>query len=153
MAPEQGVSTSPRRHTHRYIQRLGCTLHYLLIGRAAYDGENLVGQVGGRITRTPIPNTASTTGRVHGTSQRTIFRKMVAKKVEDRFQTMGEVISAVWKQFNLWVRWPRRLLSRLPRPGTRLPDQVEGNSLANTGNLAAMTKPLAAITQVVASEK
>ena len=54
MAPEQGVSTHSA-DARADIYSLGCTLHYLLIGRAAYDGENVSAKLVAHHTH-PIPN-------------------------------------------------------------------------------------------------
>ena len=44
MAPEQGVSTK-HADARADIYSLGCTLHYLLIGKAAYGGETVMAKL------------------------------------------------------------------------------------------------------------
>ncbi|WP_298866587.1 LamG-like jellyroll fold domain-containing protein [uncultured Gimesia sp.] len=92
MAPEQAKDT----HTadaRSDIYSLGCSLHYLLTGESVYRGSTMVNRIMAH-QNDPIP---SLTGKHILISQDVdaVFQKMVAKKPEDRFQSMSEVISAI----------------------------------------------------------
>lgn len=88
MAPEQ--ATDPRNADHRAdIYSLGCTLYRLLTGRPPYMADTLVTMLlAHRDWPTPslcdaVPNLSP--------SVDAIFQKMVAKRPEDRYQSMAEV--------------------------------------------------------------
>jgi len=92
MAPEQGLSTKSA-DARADIYSLGCTLHYLLIGKPAYVGETITAKLLAH-HREPIPNLRKLREDVPEELQ-AIFSKMVAKKIEDRYQTMSEVVAAL----------------------------------------------------------
>ncbi|WP_232103766.1 protein kinase domain-containing protein [Gimesia algae] len=92
MAPEQAKDT----HTadaRSDIYSLGCSLYYLLTGESVYRGSTMVNRIMAH-QNDPIP---SLTGKHILISQDVdaVFQKMVAKKPEDRFQSMSEVIVAI----------------------------------------------------------
>ena len=92
MAPEQAKDT----HTadaRSDIYSLGCSLYYLLTGESVYSGSTMVNRIMAH-QNDPIP---SLTGKHILISQDVdaVFQKMIAKKPEDRFQSMSEVISAI----------------------------------------------------------
>jgi len=92
MAPEQAKDT----HTadaRSDIYSLGCSLYYLLTGESVYRGSTMVNRIMAH-QNDPIP---SLTGKHILISQDVdaVFQKMVAKKPEDRFQSMSEVIDAI----------------------------------------------------------
>jgi serine/threonine protein kinase len=75
------------------IYSLGCSLFYLLTGKATYDGDTLISKLLAHRDQ-PIP--ALRTIRPEVPEQlEAVFRRMVAKKIEDRYQSMTEVISAL----------------------------------------------------------
>ncbi len=90
MAPEQALNTKTA-DARADIYSLGCSLFYLLCGKATYDGDTLMAKLLNHREQ-PIPSLRATRPEV---SERldSIFAKMVAKKVEDRYQTMTEVIA------------------------------------------------------------
>jgi formylglycine-generating enzyme required for sulfatase activity/serine/threonine protein kinase len=90
MAPEQGMSTK-HADARADIYSLGCTLHYLLIGKATYDGETVAAKLVAHHNH-PIPNLCELRSEVPEAVD-AVFRKMVAKKIEDRYQTMTEVVA------------------------------------------------------------
>jgi serine/threonine protein kinase/Leucine-rich repeat (LRR) protein len=89
MAPEQALSTK-HADARADIYSLGCTLHYLLTGKAAYDGDTLMAKLLAHREK-PIPSL----GPERPTQVQAIFEKMVAKKIEDRYQTMSDVVAAL----------------------------------------------------------
>jgi hypothetical protein len=89
MAPEQAVSTK-HADARADIYGLGCSLHYLLTGKATYDGDTLMAKLLAH-RETPIPSLGADVPE----QVQAIFEKMVAKTVEDRYQTMTEVVVAL----------------------------------------------------------
>jgi serine/threonine protein kinase/Leucine-rich repeat (LRR) protein len=92
MAPEQGVSTKDA-DARADIYSLGCTLHYLLIGKPVYNGETVTAKLLAHHHH-PVPNLRQLRSEVPEQVD-TVFRKMVAKKIEDRYQSMTEVVAAL----------------------------------------------------------
>ncbi len=89
MAPEQAANTKHADH-RADIYNLGCTLYYLLTGRPVYGGETTVERLLSHREQ-PIPSLRAACSGISSDLDR-IFQKMVAKRPEDRFQSMGEVI-------------------------------------------------------------
>lgn len=89
MAPEQAANTKHADH-RADIYSLGCTLYYLLTGRPVYGGETTVERLLAHREQ-PIPSLQAACSGISRDLDR-IFQKMVAKRPEDRFQSMGEVI-------------------------------------------------------------
>jgi serine/threonine protein kinase len=92
MAPEQAVSS--HRVDHRAdIYSLGCTLYRLLTGEPPYKGNTLV-EVLLAHREAPIPSLREVRPEVPEELE-LIFRRMVAKDPDDRYQRMEEVIAAL----------------------------------------------------------
>jgi serine/threonine protein kinase len=72
------------------IYALGCTLHFLLTGRPPYVEKSLMKKLLAHSTG-PIPSLRASRGDVPEHVD-AVFQKMLAKKPEGRFQSMGEVI-------------------------------------------------------------
>jgi serine/threonine protein kinase len=86
MAPEQALNT--RKADHRAdIYSLGCTLYYLMTGKPMYAGETSMEKLIGH-RQDPIPPLPFVSKDVQA-----IYHRMVAKQLEDRYQSMAEVIA------------------------------------------------------------
>lgn len=90
MAPEQALSTKTA-DARADIYSLGCSLFYLLTGKATYDGETLTARLMAHQNE-PIPSLQSVRAEVPEQVE-AVFRKMVAKKVVERYQTVTEMIA------------------------------------------------------------
>jgi serine/threonine protein kinase/Leucine-rich repeat (LRR) protein len=89
MAPEQALDTKSA-DARADIYSLGCSLYFLLTGKATYGGDTLMKKLLAHRDQ-PIP--ALRTIRPEVSEQlEAVFKKLVAKKVEDRYQSMTEVI-------------------------------------------------------------
>ncbi len=89
MAPEQGLDS--RRVDHRAdIYSLGCTLCYLLTGRAPFDGANVLARLVAHQERPPGPLPAARPNVPKAIDA--VYQKMMAKKPTDRPASMTEVV-------------------------------------------------------------
>jgi len=92
MAPEQIQDTHAADH-RADIYSLGCTLYRLLTGRPPYEGESHVQVLMGHLQQ-PVPSLQDARPEVPPALD-LVFQKMVAKRPEDRPQSMREVIAAL----------------------------------------------------------
>lgn len=92
MAPEAafGSATADQRLD---IYSLGCTLHFLLMGAPPYPGGSLMAVLLQHQTN-PLPRLVAQRPDVPEVLE-AVFHKMIAKKPEDRYQAMAEVIRAL----------------------------------------------------------
>ena len=99
MSPEQAFNTK-HADARADIYSLGCSLYYLVAGKATYGGETAV--VERKAPRSPRRNRFLRPARTASRRSRTRAKplpstKMVAKKIEDRYQTMTEVVAELEK--------------------------------------------------------
>jgi serine/threonine protein kinase len=89
MAPEQALDTK-QADARADVYSLGCTLFYLLTARATFDGDSLAAKLLAHQTQ-PVPPLRSVRKDVPERLD-AVFLRMVARKVEDRYQSMTAVI-------------------------------------------------------------
>ena len=92
MAPEQAFDASAVDFRSD-IYSLGATLWYLLTGRTMYHGDNAIQILMAHQAR-PIPSLCEACSDATGALE-AIFARMVAKKPDQRFASMTEVIMAI----------------------------------------------------------
>ncbi|MBI5756881.1 MAG: serine/threonine protein kinase [Planctomycetales bacterium] len=92
MSPEQALDCRQAACTSD-IYSLGCTLYVLLIGHPVFIGETIMARILAH-RESPPPSLRAERKDIPAAVD-VAFRRMVAKKVEDRFQSMTEVIAAL----------------------------------------------------------
>jgi serine/threonine-protein kinase len=92
LPPEQALDSTSIDH-RADIYSLGCTLYYLLTARPPYEAETVMAALL-KHRDAPIP-LMSVARPAIGAALDGIFARMVAKKAEDRYQSMAEVIRAL----------------------------------------------------------
>jgi serine/threonine protein kinase/formylglycine-generating enzyme required for sulfatase activity len=90
MAPEQALSTK-HADARSDLYSLGISLWYLLTGKSAYEGDSLMARLLAHREQ-PIPSLRAVRGDVPESLDH-VFRKLVAKKQADRYQTATELIA------------------------------------------------------------
>ncbi len=89
MAPEQAENTSGVDN-RADIYSLGCSLYYILTGKHIYTGKSVMEKLMAHMAH-PIPSLRESRPDVSETLD-AVFTKMVAKTVDQRYQTMNEII-------------------------------------------------------------
>jgi serine/threonine protein kinase len=141
MAPEQAENS--RSADHRAdIYSLGCTLYRLLIGKPPYPGNNIVDWILGHREK-PIPSLRAERDEVPDQVDE-IFRKMAAKRPEDRFQSMFEVIASLQSCLATSIGVAANMISPLQTGSSAFvsgPPTPIANSMQRTA-IPAVAKPL-----------
>jgi serine/threonine-protein kinase len=92
MSPEQAMGATDIDH-RTDIYSLGCTLHYLLLGRPPYEGPTLMAILL-KHREGAIPSLCAARAEVPPALDQ-VFQRMAAKKPADRFATMAEAVQAL----------------------------------------------------------
>ncbi|MEO1526006.1 MAG: protein kinase, partial [Planctomycetota bacterium] len=90
MAPEQAMSTKAA-DARSDVYSLGITLWYLIAGKPAYDGETLMAKLMAH-QQAPIPRLQDVSSEATPELDE-LFGAMVAKRPEDRLQSMTDVLA------------------------------------------------------------
>lgn len=90
MAPEQALNTKTA-DARADIYSLGCSLFYILMGKATYGGDSLMAKLLAHREQ-PIPSLREIRSDVPPAVD-AVFQRMVAKQVADRYQSIKQVIA------------------------------------------------------------
>ncbi|MHC4879650.1 MAG: serine/threonine protein kinase [Planctomycetota bacterium] len=103
MAPEQ-IEDARIADVRSDVYSLGCTMYYLLRGKAPYSGETVAHTLMAHVSA-PIPDLCKKRSDVPDWLG-DIFQKMLAKDPDDRFQKMSELVDEI--QLHLGDQMSRR---------------------------------------------
>ena len=94
MAPEQ-IEDARKSDIRSDVYSLGCTMYFLLRGKAPYSGETVAHTLMAHVSA-PIPDLCRKRSDVPQWLG-DVFNRMLAKKPADRFQTMSELVEVIQK--------------------------------------------------------
>jgi formylglycine-generating enzyme required for sulfatase activity/serine/threonine protein kinase len=141
IAPEQSID-SHQVDIRADLYSLGCTLYFLLSGRVPFPG----GEMMDKLLRHQNEDAKSLESVRPEVSHKVsaIVHKLMAKRPEHRFQTPGELASALEgiKQHTSGIRHPDRTLS--PTTGTMIDPKLARQwaaAVAPSSDTAALVKP------------
>lgn len=112
MAPEQATGTN-RIDKRVDIYSLGCTLYFLLTGKPPFEGDSMAEVLLAHLER-PIPSLALARPDAPPALD-AMFQRMLAKKSDERFATVTEVIAAL-KNCKAGLSRPKLPLAPPSRP-------------------------------------
>jgi serine/threonine protein kinase len=92
MSPEQALGAANIDH-RTDIYSLGCTLHFLLLGKPPYQGPSMMATML-KHREAPIPSMTAERPEIPAELD-AVFRRMTAKAPDNRYQTMTEVVQAL----------------------------------------------------------
>jgi serine/threonine protein kinase len=92
MAPEQAMD-SRAADARSDIYSLGCTLYYLLTGRPPFSGDTIMKRLTAH-RQNAVPQLSSSVAAVPPGLE-DVFQRMLAKRPEDRYATVRELIAAL----------------------------------------------------------
>jgi serine/threonine protein kinase len=110
MAPEQAVD-STQIDFRADIYSLAATFHFLLVGQQPYQGQTMMAVLL-KHRDAPIPSLTKVRADVPPVVD-AVFRRMMAKAPDDRYQTMAEVVRV--------LEAVKASLDAAPAPGTGVP--------------------------------
>jgi len=92
MSPEQAANTKGV-DGRADVYSLGCTLWYLLTGKKVYEADTMIARLMAHRDG-PLPSLVKTRDDAPWSLEQ-VFHKMIAKRADDRYQTMDEVVAAL----------------------------------------------------------
>jgi len=92
MAPEQ-IEDARNADVRSDVYSLGCTLYYLLRGKAPYSGETVAHTLMAHVSA-PVPDLCRKRSDVPDWLG-DVFQKMLAKDPDDRFQKMSDLVDVI----------------------------------------------------------
>lgn len=92
MSPEQALNTH-EADARTDIYALGCSLYYVLVGKAVYPGNSPLEKLMAHRVK-PIPSIRTTRSEVSEQLDE-VFKKAIAKRVSDRYQTAADLIEGL----------------------------------------------------------
>lgn len=92
MSPEQATNTR-NANERSDIYSLGCTLYFLMTGRAMFDGETCMERLLAH-HQDSRPSLVTTVSKIPATLQE-VFTRMTARQPDDRYESMEEVAEAL----------------------------------------------------------
>ncbi|MCA9163396.1 MAG: protein kinase, partial [Planctomycetales bacterium] len=134
IAPEQ-VGNAASADQRADIYGLGCTLYFLIVGRPPFYGSRSIYEV----MCSPAPSMLADSRQVSEELD-AVYLKMVAKRPEDRYETMDEVI----KQLQACcVTLPTSMNWEIPREDEQSFDLAASHNLGNTDQtISSHNQPL-----------
>jgi serine/threonine protein kinase len=90
MPPEQTMDSKAADH-RADIYSLGCTMYHLLTGQPVYESDSLIGKIIAH-REEQIPSMRDVRSDIPPRLDQ-IFQRMIAKKPEDRYQSMQDVVN------------------------------------------------------------
>jgi serine/threonine protein kinase len=92
MSPEQATNTR-NANEQSDIYSLGCTLYFLMTGRAMFDGETCMERLLAH-HQDSRPSLVATLSKIPPALE-SVFARMTARQPSDRYESMGEVVEAL----------------------------------------------------------